>query len=438
MAEEPITFSCPACGIILTVPRALAGVVGPCPSCKTSIRAPLPMPALAIQPLQQPPATQQPVQPQQAPQQPIQQKSEASSSSVEPTVLHPDQQPLPSRTPASKPYVASAQETNPTSTPPPPEPQPWQQNRHNPLLRLLLGLLFLIACGALIYGLLALLPDEKVQEQAKPAEIQLSPRTALPATPQKITPPSASTQAPSFNFSNPTLLSLSLDGKAADETQKIMPGIVALEALGKFLTAKTLSERLPYIETKIPLAELENTLLAGELPAYRSILIDTQEANAVEMVLDIYYNVDFEGEDGKINPQTLLMRTRGSGQPKLVVEPFLDLFGGRLAEFASKPSSRAGTFQVIVSALATCTNEEVPNRDKKLTLKLLSRDNTREIAQAYFGRQSKIGMLLEDGSFSLSYGKAKACTVTLRWNTEEDPAKPYLEAIDLPRLDWNP
>jgi hypothetical protein len=73
-----------------------------------------------------------------------------------------------------------------------------------------------------------------------------------------------------------------------------------------------------------------------------------------------------------------------------------------------------------------------------LTLKLLSRDNNKEIARAYFGRQSKIGWILEEGTYSLSYSKAKACTVMLQWNVEEKPDMPYLEAIDLKTLDWNP
>jgi hypothetical protein len=46
--------------------------------------------------------------------------------------------------------------------------------------------------------------------------------------------------------------------------------------------------------------------------------------------------------------------------------------------------------------------------------------------------------MLEDGTYSLSYGKAKACTVMLRWNTEEDPKMPYLEALLIKNLDWNP
>jgi hypothetical protein len=44
MANEFITFSCPACGIKLTVPGNLAGVSGPCPTCRTQIQAPIPSP----------------------------------------------------------------------------------------------------------------------------------------------------------------------------------------------------------------------------------------------------------------------------------------------------------------------------------------------------------------------------------------------------------
>jgi RecG-like helicase len=134
----------------------------------------------------------------------------------------------------------------------------------------------------------------------------------------------------------------------------------------------------------------------------------------------------------------VLVRARGGNPPKVVVDPFLDSFGGRLAAYAAKPTDKAGVFQVIVSALASCTDPKIPNREKKLTLKLLARDNTKEIAQAFFSRQSKIHEMLEDGTYSLSYGKAKSCTVMLRWNTEDSAEYPYLEAIALKALDWNP
>ena len=79
------------------------------------------------------------------------------------------------------------------------------------------------------------------------------------------------------------------------------------------------------------------------------------------------------------------------------------------------------------------------SRDKKLQLKLLASDNSnKEIAWPTFGKQSKIGEMLEDGTYAISYGNAKSCTVMLRWNTEENPQQPYLEAIAIKALDWNP
>ncbi len=59
-------------------------------------------------------------------------------------------------------------------------------------------------------------------------------------------------------------------------------------------------------------------------------------------------------------------------------------------------------------------------------------------ALAYLRRQSKIAQMLTDGTYRVAYGKAKACTVMLRWNTEDDSNMPYLEAIALSSLDWNP
>ena len=37
----------------------------------------------------------------------------------------------------------------------------------------------------------------------------------------------------------------------------------------------------------------------------------------------------------------------------------------------------------------------------------------------------------------LSYGKAEACTVLLKWNTQDKVSQPYLEALAVTTLDWN-
>ncbi len=321
-----------------------------------------------------------------------------------------------------------------------PLPPPRHRPRRTRLTRLLLPLLFLTTIAAVVFGVRTLLNHQKTGAQSN----ILKSEPFLPILPESSQPPK-SPEVPE-QFITPTLpVPAPAQPSITEPPQPLpgdleptTPGMVATELLEKFLAAKTLAERLPMIETQTPAAELANSCLAGPLPPTSRIEIDAQESNAVEQVVDFYHNVDFDADDRPINPQTILVRTRGSGAPKVVIDPFLDAFGGRLAAYAKTPSDKAGVFQVTISAVASCNDEHVPNREKKLTLKLLPRDNTKEIARAFFGRQSKIGMMLEDGTYSLSYGKAKACTVMLRWNVEDQPESPYLEAIDLKTLDWNP
>ena len=307
------------------------------------------------------------------------------------------------------------------------------------LTRFMLPLLFLTATGAVIFGVRTILNNQTKDGAPKDAA---KPASVMPILPESFLPPQTPREPEPNNILTlpvppPEQPSIT-ESPQTPPDEPTTPGMVAMEVLDKFLAAKTLAERLPMIETQTPEAELAKSCLAGPLPATSRIEIDAQESNAVEQVVDFYHNVDFDADDRPINPQTILVRTRGTGGPKIVADPFLDSFGGRLAAYAKTPSDKAGVFQVTISAVASCNEEHVPNREKKLTLKLLPRDNTKEIARAYFGRQSKIGRMLEDGTYSLSYGKAKACTVMLRWNVEDKPDMPYLEAIDLKTLDWNP
>ena len=305
---------------------------------------------------------------------------------------------------------------------------------------------FLLMAGALFFGVVKFLktrPDQGTPKiQAKPAVAPQETKNPSGADPKEEEPkPAADKEAETSAIPTPPANQATLiepPPNLPPEIEKKSPGMEALGILEKFVAAKSLSERLPLIETKSPENELAATCLAGPLPPAPKMLLEFQESTAVEGVVDFYYNVDFEMEDGKPNPQTILVRTRGGVGPRVVVDPFLDLFGGRLAAYAAKPSEKAADFQVIVSAVATCMDPKIPNREKKMTLKLLARDNTKEIALAYFGKMSKIHEMLEDGTYSLKYGEAKSCTVMLRWNTEDNAEYPYLEAIALKALDWNP
>ena len=81
--------------------------------------------------------------------------------------------------------------------------------------------------------------------------------------------------------------------------------------------------------------------------------------------MDFYHQLDFDAGENRTNPHTILVRIRGSAKPKVVVDPFLDSYGGRLADYAKSPTDKAEFFQVIVWPLASCYDERVPNHDKK-------------------------------------------------------------------------
>lgn len=425
MNDELLSFSCSACDIRLTVPRALAGVVGPCPSCGSSIEAPH-LPAAA--PPQVPFSSPVPDAP----------RDDESGESYPSSVSHPESSLgdspemrgiLP---PISRPGVAASQPYRPARRP----------SNGGRLSRPLTGILLVLLCAAIVAGVVVILRYQKKLEgktESKPTSLRLLPissenetRVVKPAEP-KIAKSPLVTMAPP----EPSTLATPIV-TAVEEVAPASPAMAALAVLEKFLAATTLAERLPLMETKTPEVELATSILRGPLPELFSILIDAQEQNSVEEVTDIYYNVNFAGSDAQIDRQTILMRIRGSAEPKVVADPFLDSLGGRLLAYLSRPADKTGVFQVIVSALASCNNLAVPSHEKKLTLKLLAREDTKEIAQAYFGRQSKISAMLEDGSFRLSYGRARPCTVLLRWNLEENPAKPYLEVLDIQHFDWNP
>jgi hypothetical protein len=71
-----------------------------------------------------------------------------------------------------------------------------------------------------------------------------------------------------------------------------------------------------------------------------------------------------------------------------------------------------------------------------MTLKLTERDHEGEVARAFFAKDGAIANLLKDGSFRLSYGNPTACRVKLRWNRDEKPGEPWLEALGITRFNW--
>ena len=417
---------------MLVVPGNMGGVTEPCPQCEILIRAPFALTVAA------PP-----------------------SSSLQPEP-EPEPEPVPNASPELSETAAwvsiEPREEEPRAVGDFDPPAPIQQS--TPPARLLLPGIFLCIAVAITYGVKTFLlrdsgEDTQVKNtivvdgSTKPAVNPVNPVNAvnavqepenkrsesLPNTVDIPTPPAVEPPQP--------LMPRIHD--ATQETQpkplqKLLPvdgGIAALALLEEFLAMKTLQARMPYIETNRTEPELVSSILNDPLPEVLKISVDVRKTYSSEQIVDYYYHVDFAAANGGENPQTLLVRTRGTSPPKVVTDPFLDLFGGGLARYAEKPVGQAGTFQVIISAGAFC-HDNIPASEEKYTLKILARDDTKEIAKAYFGKHSKIGEMLEGETSGLSYGQAQPGTVIMRWNTEEDPKRPFLEALDIKALNWNP
>lgn len=292
--------------------------------------------------------------------------------------------------------------------------------------------LCLLAAGALFYCVVNFSkrpPDTNWNPTPKTDSSDFRPTLNATPTPAEDSKPPAADTLPTPPTPAPA---------PADGIEEKLPGIKAQEVLERFLTAKSLAERQAIIETKTPETELAASCLAGPLPPAPIVFPEYQQTNESEQFVDFYYSVSFQVDRAGLNKQAILVRIRGGGDPKVVVDPFLDLYGGRLAKYVAAPTDKAGVFQVIGGPVATCLDPRIPNFEKKLTLKLLPCEDTKEIALAFFGRVSAIGDILKDGTHSFSYGKARACTVVLEWNTKENPEYPYLEAVQLKTLDWNP
>ncbi len=219
------------------------------------------------------------------------------------------------------------------------------------------------------------------------------------------------------------------------------PATAALEVLERFLAAGSLEERMPLMDTSTPEDELAASVLSGPLPPRRNVDTELVEPDKSNELTNVFFRVEFERGEGKTEAHLVLVRVREAGGPRVAAEPFLDLFGGRLAEFASSPRKGSGEFHAVVEPLSFSAEGAVPNHERKLTLKLLASDGRDEIARAYFGEQSEIGRILLDGpayAADLTFGQVRPCVVVLVWNTSEDPEKPYLEALRMQALNWAP
>jgi len=447
---ETLTFACPACDSRLTVPIALAGVVGPCPRCGTRIQAPpLPVPAATQSPVHAPAPAAAPAPasvpvyaaptyattppPQEAP----------AGPAPGGTGYKPEPRQLPQRVEGKEPIGRRMSEAMRAQ-----DDEVVGGYRRSPLVRMIIPALFLTVLLAMV-GVILLFLNQKppvevtpLPQPASPAQADsglnsgsgpshsdLPPRAAEPDESLPVAPPAD----PGGIGASSRPVDLSSQPVAKPPATSS-----ATQVLEKFLAAKTLDERRPLMETATPDDELKSSCLSGPLPVCIGINVGLQSDSLVERSTDYFYTVTFARPNSRGDSYDVLVRRRGDQEPKVVVDPFLDLYGGRLKKFATTPTTAVGTFQARVTVIAGLVSDpNIPKRDNKMILKLTAtQSENHEIATVYASTSSRISDLLKEGG-GLSYGQSTPCTIELLWDVKDNPAHPFIEAISIKVLSWN-
>lgn len=229
------------------------------------------------------------------------------------------------------------------------------------------------------------------------------------------------------------------ESTATNETRGESPAIVAYALLESFLQAKDAASRVDMVEPATTEQELAATLLKEPLPDYTQIFSDLPQHHPEEKMTDFPYRVSFVVKDAPNVDHAILVRQRGDQPPRIFLPAFLDLVGGRLAAFTREPNTSPPTlFHVYLEPIDGCYEQDVPGADRKFTFKLLSSPFGKETARAYAANASRFRAMVEEPSYPIRWGMRRRATITLEWNHKEDPAKPFLELVDLNSPDWDP
>ncbi len=456
MVPETLTFYCPDCNVRLTVPAAFAGVTGPCPSCRSSITAPPaekvapaePEPILAPEPELIPelesvpaPATIADSLPEPAAAAPV-----PTSVPVEPV---PPLEAASEGPPASGPRIRPAPRQLPERSSPPleakhstednylrPREQPFSSRGARPyrVLHATFPAAFLALAAMVIYFLLYFFwpngPGKKIRDTKAPLVVAprliIKPEVTLTTADSQVESPPQSTQATEEPAASPA---------AHDD---VSPAVAANNLLEAFLYAKDAASRVDMVEPATTEAELAATLLGGTLPEVAQVFSDLPRHNPVEQRTDYPYRISFN-VDGKPNVDfALLIRQRGNQPPKVFLPAFLDLVGGRLAQFTREPNDRdPAVFHVILEPVNICAETNIPNPDRKFTFRLLPSQFGKETARVYASNGSRFRTMVDEPTYPIRWGSRVRATVTIQWNRTEDPEKPFLEMIDINSPDWD-
>ena len=447
MRPTTLIFHCPACGSRLQLPASMQGVVGPCPKCKTMIRAPSicteiprkPNPRTGNakkarkpnEPEKKIPAQRatkpvpKPGEEKQIPPLPTRRETERRTFErtvfAQPRGISRDRKDGPRIAPVRK--IEPAGKTEGAGQTAAEQPKPRREQPYRWLL-VFGACLALLLSGAtiLIFVLFLLKPRMKNRggEHNTPGKHPAASWSASPRPDE--TPKATGSAAP----------------PPPENNQGVVTAAQAEESLDRFLLSDSLEARLPVMISRRSPEELARTSLAGALPTPVTPMLENRIDTPKEGLVEFFFRVEFP-DAAPPAPQllTLAVRQRGesSEPPKVLADAFLDLFDGGLVAFANAPQDGTRSFHVFLEAIPTCEDLGIPEPEKKITMRLRPNPKAVELADTYVGRNSMVAQMLEPPRPSLRWGKPSPCIVSLRWNRDV-PDKPFLELVKIDSFTW--
>ncbi len=372
MEIDHLEFTCPRCGVDLVVPAGAAGVEGPCPRCAGVIRAPRFTPRPEEIPVR----------------------------------LEVVEEPVPRAKPLAG-FQPVVQQAFVEST-------AMRSDRRSVVRRTLLTVAILLGVGGILAAFVLSKEGTAGSGPLEPAagKVEVAKAETRPGVPA---------------------VDPSQDTRIAPEGMDVHEFVRrSADVLGGFLAARNLEERLPLLESGTPRGELDRSVLAGPLQATGTFESLEVRFDKVIGTNEVLFRCGFKGGGERPDSSLILVRTRGGQEPKVVVDPFLDTFGGRFAAFAASPREEVGKFRIVATIFEFCADETIPAHDLKCTMKISGAPGSRDLAKAYFGKSSPLREKLD--RLGLRYGQGVGATVSLRWNME---GRPHIEVIDVDSLDWS-
>lgn len=250
--------------------------------------------------------------------------------------------------------------------------------------------------------------------------------------------PSSSSPTAAGSEAIPAVLAVDQAVATISDQAESQTGLIASRMVEQFLAATTFEERMMYVQSRQSHDQLRNTILSRKWPTAH-ITPGAQVSHPEQRLVEYYFEVRF-GENSINFPRkaTLLVHQRASNEPKIIVEPLLDTVGGRLREFAKRPSSAPQDFYVIMDARVKCFDDKIPNSDRKCTFFLRPHMGGEDIATAYANEISATRKEFDNPLTGLKWKNPMPVLVTLQWNTTEDYTRPFIEVLEIKSKTWSP